>query len=64
MNVESEGVILNKRNIIALNEAMKLERVRSDRLHAEIEGLRRTVATLHNEISELRSLLNAIANMR
>ena len=64
MDVESEGILLNKRNIGALNEAMKHDRLRLDELAQKIYGLQRSLTTVQQDLFELRAQLAAIANMR
>lgn len=61
---ETEMTILNNRNIHALHEAMKFERARVDDLLKKVEGANKTVASLHEEINQLRAQLAAIIAMR
>lgn len=61
---ESELTLINDKNIHALHEAFKLERVRVDEANKKAENALRTVAMLQQDIQALRAQLAAILASR
>lgn len=60
---ESDMTIINNKNIIALHEALKIERTRNDQLEKNVADAMREVVQLRQEMNELRvqtlNMLNA-----
>lgn len=61
---ESELTLINERNIHALHEAIKDDRVKIAQANEKADNALRTVATLQTEIANLRVQLATILNMR
>lgn len=61
---ESEMTIINNKNIIALHEALKIERSRNDQLEKNVADVMRTVVQLQQEMMELRTQTVNMLNAR
>lgn len=61
---ESEMTIINNKNIIALHEALKIERKRGDQLEKNIADAMRAVSQLQQEMADLRTQTVNMLNAR
>ena len=52
-----DQVIINRNNVLALHEALKIERIRIDNLLKDIIGMRNKVTVQDQEIAQLKQQL-------
>ena len=61
---ESDMTVMNNKNIIALHEALKIERSRGDQLEQHVADALRSVLQLQQEMNELRTQTINMLNAR
>lgn len=62
--METEFEIINRRNIVALNDAINLHRSKHDHMSLRLENAFKSIAQLQAEMAELRVQLANILNQR